>query len=96
MTTVIYKIVPAALWAEAVACGAFAGSPVDVRDGFIHFSTGAQAAETAARHFAGVDGLFRFLPDGRSERGYAVLEIGDKQRRVVDPAPESFGAPLTN
>ncbi len=57
MTTVIYKIVPAALWAEAVACGAFAGSPVDVRDGFIHFSTGAQAAETAARHFAGVDGL---------------------------------------
>jgi branched-chain amino acid transport system substrate-binding protein len=46
--------------------------------------------------FAGVDGLFRFLPDGRSERGYAILEIGDRQRRVVDPAPESFAPPLTN
>lgn len=40
--------------------------------------------------FAGVDGLFRFLPDGRSERGYAILEIGDRRRVVVDPAPQSF------
>ena len=33
--------------------GVFTGAPVDVADGFIHFSTAAQAAETAARHFAG-------------------------------------------
>lgn len=49
----IYKICPAALWDEAEADGAFAGAPVDHADGFIHFSTAAQVAETAAKHFAG-------------------------------------------
>jgi len=50
---IIYKICPAALWREATRLGRFRGSDVDVRDGFIHFSTAAQAAETAAKHFAG-------------------------------------------
>ena len=49
----IYKILPRADWAAARAAGRFEGSPVDRQDGFIHFSTAAQAAETAARHFAG-------------------------------------------
>ncbi len=49
----IYKIVPADLWREAEKSGAFAGAPVDQRDGFIHFSTGAQVRATAAKHFAG-------------------------------------------
>ncbi|HTT48263.1 MAG TPA: DUF952 domain-containing protein [Pseudolabrys sp.] len=49
----IYKILPAALWREAEREGVFKGSPVDIRDGFIHFSTADQAAETAAKHFAG-------------------------------------------
>ncbi|GGH10202.1 hypothetical protein GCM10007036_06600 [Alsobacter metallidurans] len=49
----IYKIVPAALWRAAKEAGAFAGAPVDLADGYIHFSTGAQARETAAKHFAG-------------------------------------------
>jgi uncharacterized protein (DUF952 family) len=31
----------------------FEGSPVDLADGFIHFSTAAQAQETARRHFTG-------------------------------------------
>jgi uncharacterized protein (DUF952 family) len=53
----IYKIVPAALWREAERAGRFAGSEVDRRDGFIHFSTAAQAPETAAKHFAGQDDL---------------------------------------
>ena len=56
----------------------------------------SRTALTQATGFAGVDGLFRFLPDGRSERGYAIIEIGDRQRRVIDPAPESFSGPLTN
>ncbi len=54
---VIYKICPAALWQDAIAAGRFTGAPVDLADGFIHFSTAAQVAETARRHFAGVDGL---------------------------------------
>jgi uncharacterized protein (DUF952 family) len=49
----IYKIVHEALWHEAEAAGVFTGAPVDVTDGFIHFSTAEQVDETAARHFAG-------------------------------------------
>jgi uncharacterized protein (DUF952 family) len=55
--TVLYKICPAPLWREAERAGVFRGSPVDRRDGFIHFSTGAQVAETAAKHFAGQSDL---------------------------------------
>lgn len=53
----IYKILPAALWAEAVASGSLRGAPLDRTDGFIHFSTAEQVRETAARHFAGVADL---------------------------------------
>jgi uncharacterized protein (DUF952 family) len=49
----IYKICPAAEWHDAATTGAYRGSAVDRRDGFIHFSTGAQLAETLRRHFAG-------------------------------------------
>ena len=51
--TTIYKICERASWQAAEAGGLFAGSPLDQRDGFIHFSTVAQLAGTAARHFAG-------------------------------------------
>jgi len=53
----VFKIVPAALWEACQASGRFEGSPVDQRDGFIHFSTAAQVRETAARHFAREGGL---------------------------------------
>jgi uncharacterized protein (DUF952 family) len=49
----IYKICTAAEWHAAEHAGVYGGSAVDRRDGFIHFSTAEQAAETAARHFAG-------------------------------------------
>ena len=54
---IIYKIVPQDLWAIAVAEGFFKGAPVDLADGFIHFSDAGTVAETAARHFAGLNGL---------------------------------------
>ena len=44
----VYKICPSALWREAEREGVFRGSPVDRKDGFIHFSSAEQAAETAA------------------------------------------------
>jgi uncharacterized protein (DUF952 family) len=53
----IYKILSAAEWRAAQAAGRFTGSAVDLQDGFIHFSTAAQAQETARRHFAGQAGL---------------------------------------
>ena len=51
--TIIYKICTAAEWHDAEHAGVYRGSAVDRRDGFIHFSTAEQAAETAAKHFAG-------------------------------------------
>lgn len=53
----IYKILRAPEWAELQAQGETAGAPIDVADGYIHFSTADQARETAAKHFAGEDGL---------------------------------------
>ena len=50
--TTIYKICDAAQWAEAERAGEFRGSGIDLADGYIHFSTASQAAETAAKHFA--------------------------------------------
>ena len=40
--------------------------------------------------FAGLDGLFRLLPDGTSERALAILEVNRRGFQVVDPAPTSF------
>lgn len=62
----IYKITPEAAWRAAEASGAFGGAPVDLADGFIHFSTGAQARETAARHFAGQAGLLLVAVDAEA------------------------------
>ncbi len=49
----IYKIVSQTLWAEALKHGVFVGAPVDIADGFIHFSTAAQVEETVRKHFQG-------------------------------------------
>ncbi len=53
----IYKIHPESDWLRSEAAGVFDGAPVDLEDGFIHFSTGAQLAGTAEKHFAGREGL---------------------------------------
>jgi uncharacterized protein (DUF952 family) len=60
----LYKICPTALWREATRDGVFRGSEHDLRDGFIHFSTAEQLAETAAKHFAGQDDLLLIAVDG--------------------------------
>jgi uncharacterized protein (DUF952 family) len=57
VTPVIYKICRADEWHDAERSGAFRGAAVDLADGYIHFSTGGQVAETASRHFAGVRDL---------------------------------------
>lgn len=51
--TTIYKIATRDLWAQAEKAGNFTGAPVDITDGYIHFSTSEQVRETAAKHFAG-------------------------------------------
>jgi uncharacterized protein (DUF952 family) len=54
---IIYKICPEPLWQVAEAKGALMGLPIDLADGYVHFSTGTQLAETLRLHFAGVEGL---------------------------------------
>ncbi len=42
--------------------------------------------------FAGIDGLFRFRPDGTNERGLAVMRVGTGGGVPVAGSPKSFGA----
>jgi uncharacterized protein (DUF952 family) len=55
--TLIYKISPRADWESAARAGIFTGAPVDLADGYIHFSAAHQVAETARRHFSGQSDL---------------------------------------
>ncbi len=63
MIKTIYKILPAEMWEQARREGLFRGAPVDLADGFIHFSTAEQVAGTAAKHFAGQTNLMLLAVD---------------------------------
>ena len=53
----IYKIFRADEWAALERDGETDGAPIDLADGYIHFSTAETVAETAAKYFGGVEGL---------------------------------------
>ncbi|MFT6658989.1 DUF952 domain-containing protein [Maritalea sp.] len=59
----IYKICSGEHWVNAQAAGVFTGVPIDITDGFIHFSTADQLAETLQKHFAGQSGLVMLTID---------------------------------
>ena len=69
MADIIYKICPEVLWREAEKAGRFDGAPVDLADGYLHFSTAEQVGETAAKHFAGQRGLLLVAVDAASLGG---------------------------
>src|SRR3954469_19341126 len=97
----IYKICTTSEWHEAEHAGVYRGSAVDHRDGFIHFSTAEQAAETASKWFAGQRDLVLVAVDADTlgdklkwepSRGgalfphlYAALDVKTVLR--VDPLP---------
>jgi len=99
--TTIYKICTADEWREAERTGGYHGSAVDHKDGFIHFSTAEQAAETAAKWFAGQRNLVLVAvdPDALGDklkwepsRGGALFphlygELDVKTVLRVDPLP---------
>lgn len=60
---IIYHMCRAPEWAAAQASGSYPGSSQDAADGFIHFSTGSQVVESAAKHRAGQDGLVLLTVD---------------------------------
>jgi uncharacterized protein (DUF952 family) len=78
----IYKICPASAWREAERQGFYRGSADDLRDGFIHFSSAAQVAETAKKHFRGQTGLFLIAVDADA--------LGDALRWEVSRGGELF------
>ena len=86
----IYKIMRADEWAALRQHKTTDGAPVDVGDGFIHFSTEAQVRETAARHFAGEEGLMLLAVD--------ELRLGEALRwessRGGDLFPHLYGSLL--
>jgi uncharacterized protein (DUF952 family) len=89
---IVYKIAHADAWAAAEEAGRFEGSPVDLSDGYIHFSTAAQVHETARRHFAGRDGLLLVAVD-TSRLGAGVKwepsRGGDLFPHLYEPLPMS-------
>ncbi|MEM9432804.1 MAG: DUF952 domain-containing protein [Pseudomonadota bacterium] len=49
----IYKIFRQNEWAELKSKGETTGAPIDVLDGYVHFSTADQVSSTLRKHFAG-------------------------------------------
>ena len=85
-----YKICPEPLWHDAERAGAFHGAPVDLADGYIHLSTAAQVRETAARHFAGQDGLVLVAVEAEALGAalrYAPSRGGDLFPHLYGPLP---------
>lgn len=89
----IYKIFRADEWANLQDQGASDGAPIDASDGFVHFSTAEQVAETAAKHFAGVEGLTLLACDADAmgddlkwevSRGGALFPHLYRQIRMTD------------
>jgi uncharacterized protein (DUF952 family) len=108
--TLIYRLAGRADWARAREEGVYRGAEADARDGFIHFSTAAQLAETARRHYRGrTDAVLLAVPAAalgealrwEASRGgdlfphlYAGLRVSDVLW-AKDAPPDEDGAPRT-
>jgi uncharacterized protein (DUF952 family) len=104
MRQLIYKICPRTLWQAANKAGRFDGVPIDLADGYVHFSSGEQVRETAARHFDSVDDLLLIAVDAGAlgtelrwepSRGGALfphLYASLPMSAVVSVAPLPLGA----
>jgi len=78
----IYKIATVAQWRAAEAAGVFEGAPLDLADGFIHFSTAAQVSDTLAKHFAGQRDLLLIA--------VSADQLGDRLRWEVSRGGQLF------
>ena len=88
----IYKICERAQWRAAEAAGQFRGSAVDERDGFIHFSTASQVAETASKHFAKASDLMLVAVDSAA----LGAELKWERSRGGDLFPHLYAALALN
>ena len=79
---IIYKIATRAQWADAEAKEHFSGAPIDLQDGYIHFSTIDTVVETAAKHFSGQSDLLLVAVDAAA--------LGDDLRYEVARGGQYF------
>lgn len=78
----IFKILRPSEWQRLHEDGETDGAPVDLADGYIHFSTAAQVAETAAKHFAGEEDLMLLAVD--------TVHLGDALKWEVSRGGQDF------
>lgn len=71
----IFKILTSAQWRQAEAEGVFRGAPIDLKDGYIHFSTSEHVRGTADKHFAGMNDLLLAAVDADMLGEKLVYEI---------------------
>lgn len=71
----IYKIFRSDEWKALREAGETAGAPIDIFDGYIHFSTATQAPETAAKHFEDETGLFLIAVDAEAAGEELIWEV---------------------
>ena len=101
----IYKIFRQSEWAAIQSEGETLGAPIDLQDGYIHFSTAKTVEETASKHFAGESDLVLAVVDTENlgdalkwevSRGglefphlYAKLSLSQVERFDPIPADEN-------
>jgi uncharacterized protein (DUF952 family) len=88
--TTVYKIVAVDLWQAAEDSGVFTGAGIDLNDGFIHLSTGAQARRTAQLYFKGQGNLVLVAVDGArlgAALKYEPSRDGDLFPHLYGPLP---------
>ena len=84
----IYKICSRDAWQQAIEIGTFTGAAIDLRDGFIHFSTAHQVRETAAKHFSGQNDLVLVAVESESLGEALKWEVS----RGGDQFPHLYGS----
>ena len=101
MADKIYKLLSKADWEAAKAEGVYKGAPIDLNDGFMHFSTAAQAQKTLELYFAGQKGLVS-LEIATADLERACKESGvdgarlqwDHSKSRGEDFPHLYGMPL--
>jgi uncharacterized protein (DUF952 family) len=89
-TQFVYKIATEAAFAPARGTAVFAGMPIDAQDGYIHFSSAGQLAETLRLHFAGQAGLV-LLAVRSADLGEALVWEASRNGALF---PHLYGGPL--
>jgi uncharacterized protein (DUF952 family) len=94
-TGTIYKLLTRGEWETALADGVYSGSTHDWRDGFIHFSTAAQLADTARKYFAGEPDLVLLTVDvgALKKLPSSCTSPQEEKAPLNSPQPNCDGSP---